>query len=81
MHFFLDSIVSSVLEDPKRLRRGQLSSCISIYTAVLGFGLLRRSTSCIHAVVHVTRFYSYVQDVLYAGFAGAKNRPQKHHYF
>ena len=24
---------------------------------------------------------SYVQDVLYVGFAGAKNRPQKNYYF
>ncbi|MEQ8613644.1 MAG: hypothetical protein RIC37_06465 [Gammaproteobacteria bacterium] len=41
MHFFRDSFVSSVLE----------SSCILSYTAVLGFGFLRRSISCIHAVV------------------------------
>ncbi len=43
-----------------------------LYTAVLGFGFLRRSTFCIHAVVHAVYPCTYVQDDRYAGFAGAK---------
>ena len=49
MHFFCDSCVDTVLE----------SSCIPIYTAVLGFGILRYSTSCIHAVVCAVSPYSH----------------------
>ena len=47
------SIQSSVPEYPEGTLypRGMLSSCIAIYTAVLGFGFLRRSISCIPAVV------------------------------
>jgi len=43
MPIFSDSCVSSVLEDPKQLRWGQLSSCIHLYTAVL-----RAVLSCSH---------------------------------
>jgi hypothetical protein len=52
------------------------------YTAVLGFGFLRRSTFCIHAVVRAVlpgrrTACTYCQDGMYAVFAGAKNSHEK----
>jgi len=67
MSFYRDSSVSAVLK----------SSCIYIYTPVLGSGFLLRTTSCIHAVVRAALPCSYVQDVRYAGFAGAKTGHNK----
>ncbi len=60
-----------------------------IYTAVLGFGILRRSTSCIHAVVRAvltpqggTEVLALMyRDVLYAGFAGVKTGHKKYPIF
>jgi len=49
MRFLRDYRVSSVLEYP--IQRGRLSSCMHLYTPVLGFGVLRRPNDCIRAVV------------------------------
>jgi hypothetical protein len=57
MHFFRDNSVSFVLE----------SSCIFIYTAVLGFGILRRSTSCIHAVVRAVTPFTHEKITIFNG--------------
>ncbi len=43
-----------------------------LYIAVLGSGILLRSTSCIHAVVRVGFLALIAMDGMYAGFAGAK---------
>ncbi len=57
MHFFHDRCVSSAIAPgialaPASMQSSVLeSSCIGIYTRVLGFGFLHRSISCIHAVV------------------------------
>jgi zinc protease len=48
-----------------------------LYTPVLGFGFLRRSISCVHAVVRADLFALMYKDVLYVGFAGAKTGHEK----
>ena len=55
MHFFRNNFVSSMLK----------SSCINLYTAVLGFSILRRSISCIHAVVRVVLPRSYKKITIF----------------
>ena len=66
MRFFRDNRVSSVLEYPKRFA-GQALLMYSIYTAVLGSGILLRSTSCIHAVVRAVLPCSHEKITIFRG--------------
>ena len=98
MHFFRDSCVtdfcsckigiqyilyiSSVLEDPKQLRWGQLSSCILVYTAVLRAVVTRALPSpCGPAFGCCLRFapapYTYCHGWHVCRFCRSKSLPQK----
>lgn len=57
MHFLRDFFVSAVLK----------SSCIHLYTVVFGFGFLRRSTSCVHAVVRAVLSRTHAKTTIFRG--------------
>ena len=90
MHFFRDCSVGSVLTKSLGAFLGSFAArraktrdgfCPILmyytYTAVLGFGFLRHSISCIFAVVRARFLTLMYKDVQYAGFAGAKTGHKK----
>ena len=73
MSFFRDSFVSSatapgVALPPASMQSSVLeSSCITVYTAVLGSSFLLRSTFCIHAVVGAVLPRSNEKNSIFGG--------------
>lgn len=62
MPFFQDCVASVVLKP----------SCIRLYIPVLDFGFLRRSTSCVHAVVRAPLSRTIKKNVYFMQLRGLR---------